>query len=97
MKFVKLEPITAKAAQVIRQYGDIWKVHQKIEKPDLYYFQSRKPHLYISPMPQTTRNPRENLGENYVPPSTIPSAGSRWILENNDPDFECTEHKFGRA
>ena len=96
MKFVKLEPITSKAVQVVREHGDIWKVQQRIERPDPYFFQSRKPQLYLTPLPKPTRNPKEDLGDNYVPPTSYANIGARWVQESGDPDFELSEHKFGR-
>lgn len=97
MKFIKLEAITAKAAQALRDYGNVWEIQGKVENPDTYFFQSRKTFLYITPIAKSTKNPREDIGDNYKEPSQIINAGARWILESNDPDFEYTENKFGRA
>lgn len=97
MRFIKLEAITAAAAAVIEEYGDVWEVKGRVDNPDSYHFLSRKPHLYIVPIPKTVRNPKENLGDNYTPSGTIANAGARWILEDNDPSFDVSEYKFGRA
>jgi len=96
VKFIKLSPITTKGAAIINQHGDIWKLMGQVDKPDTYFFQSRKSQLYIVPSPKPTRNAREEIGDNYTPPNQSASIGARWIQAENDPDFEVTEHAFGR-
>lgn len=96
MKFIKLSAITTKAQAVINEYGDIWKFVAQVEKPDTYFFQSRRPQVYIVPSPKPTRNPREDFGANYYPPAQPASLGARWIQAENDPDFEFEEFKLGR-
>lgn len=95
-QFIKLSPITTKAAAAIRQYGEVWRMVAQVEKPDSYFFQTRKPQLYIVPSPRLTRNPRENLGENYSDPSSPMNIGARWIQSTNDPDFDVEEWSPGR-
>lgn len=95
--FIKLSAITSKGAQAIREYGDIWKIQGKVENPRPDWFQGRKNQLYITPSPKPSRNPKEDIGDNYVAPAQVPGLGSRWINEVNDPDFEYEEHSFRRA
>ncbi len=96
MKFIKLSAVTTKAANIIAEYGDIWKEVAQVDKPDTYFFQSRKPQLYIVPSPKPTRNPREDFGVKYYPPLNPANRGARWIQAENDPDFDFEEFKLGR-
>ena len=98
MRFIKLSAVTTKGAAIINQYGDTWKLMQQVDKPDTYFFQSRKPQLYIVPSPKPSRNPKEDIGDNYKLPVQDASIGARWIQAENDPDFEIMDgnFKFGR-
>ena len=91
---IKLDPITSKAVKSINEHGDIWKVIMRVDRPDTYFFQSRKPQLYIIPVVKSTRNPREEIGDNYTPPTRDINIGARWISAENDPDFDYSEHIF---
>ena len=78
MRCIKLNPLTDRARELIRQYGDIWKVMDErpfLSQADRQYFRTSKPQLYIVPFEVTT--PR-NLG-------------ATWIDINNDQHFEYEE------
>ena len=90
MKLIKLRALTNKAERLIEQYGETWQCVARVNKPDLFFFRTSTPQFYITPLPRTTRNPKENLGDNYVPPSKPNGLGGRWIDSENDPDFDLT-------
>ena len=75
MYLIKLEAITTKAAQKLREYGDIWKVMGSIGRPDPYYFDSIKSYLYVVP---NSKSSKMNFG-------------AMCILLDNDPNYEYQE------
>lgn len=89
MRLVKLEAITTRAAEKIEQFGDTWEVQGVASRPDPYFFQSKEPHVYLVPhISRSSRNPKENLGENFRPSQTPRNLGAMWIREKNDPSFD---------
>jgi hypothetical protein len=92
VRLIRLDPITSSAMAKVSLYGNIFAVMGQTDRPDPYFFQSRKPQIYIVPVTKSTRNPKVCLGDNYVAPDGPTNLGAMWIQSENDPHFDIEDH-----